>query len=1571
VFDIKHDIDVAYNPAQTKRLGVDNTSNGSRVSFDGNITLNDSLAVLIQDGGISTGGEQTVLNLNGSLRDGAVTSGNINIQVSESSGPGAGAANDNVNGRVAGYLVLNGNNSAWTGDISISANLTNDFDKTTILRLGNDQALTAANDVTMNYNSILQAGGRNVTIGNLVTAGGNGAFTGNVGTVGASINGGTEIIENAATVMGTLTLQQSTPSTFEASWDALFRDGVPNSQFFAVGTNSHLTGSALNLVKDGSGWAVLTQDNDYTGTTVVNSGVLQVGRGGIGDTGGAYALGTTVKSGATLAGTGWVQGSAALNALNVQSGALVSPGDLSGRDVGTLNVSGNAIFQAGAEALLQVRLPTYNAPGFVDVSDSNYISWRNGLATDEFSHALRDLVTTEQHDMINVSSLTGTGTLTFVSGSKITLINEGYTPRAGDVFHLLKAGSNGSNGILGGVNVGDTIRTGTEAGTDLTLFELGGNFRWDTSLLNTLGVLLVVTQEGASSLPTPPTIPLAPTRSPATGTLEPGVTFTITCRADSTTVPPAPIQFALIRDGAPLSTDLYTVTYNPTNQIPAGLGVTATFTLVASSETKGSFQVRAQNAGGSVTSSAVTVNVNDTPLILAAGQPTSRTVNPSLPGAPSSTTFTSTVTGPGPYTAVWLRVDGGTEVPLQTGPATAIVGQSNKFTSSFTLEEITEAEDGQYVCRFISTVNDSLRVTSSPATLSVRKAVANVAATRTRYPGNTYQGETITFSVTASGDAPLTYKWFKNGTEILGSNSATLKVTNSAILLVPDVYYCRVTNNVNSADSNSVSLPVLSPVPVIDSSTVSARTVLAGASMSLGVVASGRPDLKYVWKKDGKAVAGAASATYAVDPVSMAQGGVYTCEVSNTTSTKRTAGPADVIVVDNTTRQLPVFKDATSFTLTANVGKNAKSSATYKWYRRSFETQTIPGENGGPDQEVIVAVDTPIPTSQARYVGAEYTGAAVASLKVGNAVMEDDGLYVCKVKGADNTEVAGCFYDVRVYDTFPTNTTPTEFKPGVVGGYYSDSVTLAGDRNKTAVSFSTSSKMPAGLAFNKATGVISGRPTKAGTYTIITWATNQAGESNKVTSTLRVFDVPAGIAGNFAGPVARSSALNNNLGGRFEMTVTTLGLFSGKLTLGSGATRTFKGELAMNVDASGTLLEAPSGTFVVPATKTEPAVTVHFDLGITPAPDVVAPQVKAPPAVMITNATITSGASSVGFTGWRNGWAAKAVANVAAVPGEYLGVYNFAFGLPDGSSLVTNADVPQGAGYASVKVENAGTYKLTGRTADGETLTASSFVGPSGQMFLFQVLYKTTTKGSMLSDDPATPVIENLVIDTRGTATDTDNDITGVVSHVRPPDPAAASKARLYRAGFGSSQVISGVPATSVTTPVVLTVVGGRYIAPARGDTKVLLGIDPGSDNARLTFLANGEDDIVTDTNPNVVISIGAASKITVPKKTTTVNKAGTTLTATTTSGAFNGKFELVDDNPVSGQKPNPVKRPVTYQGLIVRERLVGGGTSLVGMGYFLNDQLPQPASGGSPATTTKDTPRLSGMAILAPVVGP
>lgn len=1600
VYDVKHDIEVVYNPTQTKRLGIDNPANGNRVSFDGDITLNDSLIVLLQDGGISLGGEQAILNFNGEFRDGGTTSGNLLFQATDN-----GGANDSLNGRMTGYAVLNGNNSTWTGDVTVGANTSNDFDKTTVLRFGHNLALTAANDVLMNFNSMIQTGGRSVTIGGLTTSGGDGSFYGEVGTLNSTTNGSSEIIENADTAPGSLTITQSTPATYEAVWDAKFRDGVPNSQFFSPGTNSHLTGGSFSLVKAGDGWSVLTLDNDYSGTTTVNDGILQVGRGGVGDTGALNAQGTLVNSGGTLAGTGWVMGGAAVNALSVQSGGIVSPGDLAGRSIGTLNVSGDAIFKAGSETLMQVRLPTYNAPGSVDASDLNYVSWITGLKNNEFSNALNALVTTQQHDMVNVQNLSGAGSLRLEIGAKITLINEGYTPRAGDIFHLFKAGTNGTNGILGSINVGGTsLRTGTETGTDLTLFELGGNYRWDTSLLNTLGALVVVTLSGPSPF-SPPSITAGPTRFPTSGVLEPGVTFTISAKADSTTA--QPITFSLIKDGSTLPEDLVqSVVLSPEDGIPAGSGVTATFTLVASTNTKGTFQVRAQNPGGSIVSSgSVFVGVNDTPVILAGNHPVSAIKTPGTP-----LELESIVTGPGPYTATWTKRVGSTDTVVAVAPATAVPGQANKFASTYTVAAISEEDQGGYFCRFVSTENSALEVTSNIANITVRDAVTNVIATRTRDPGPTYVGEKITFSVSASGEGPLAYQWFRvRGLEApleVGDDKTTLVVTNDAVLASPDIYYCRVSNDVSQAgvQSNSLSLPVLDPAPSVTSHTVLSRTMLLGQPLNMAVTAGGRPELKYVWKNNGKAIAGATTSAYVLGSATLANGGSYSVEVSNTTSTKLTvpAAPAfaEVVVVDNSTRMVPVKFGAPSFSLTANVGRGTKTSVSYKWYKRIYVEEVIPPEEeGGEPQTIIVPEDTEISVTDARYTGETYSGPLTNVLTVTNAAMADDGLYVCKVTGPDLTEVVGCFYDVRVYDKVPVNNTPAVLNPGVIGGFYTDNIevnlndrgeppvafTEAESRSRTPVSFNVTG-LPAGLTFDKTTGVISGYPTKVSapaSVTITTWATNLFGDSEKLQSTITIHPLPFGIPGTFAGPVVRSQALNGNLGGRFDMTVTSLGALSGKVTLGSTAARSFKGTFIMNVDSAGALTGSPTTTVTIPATKTEPALTITFTLSIVAAPAAVPPALPAPPVVTITDATITSVSGSAAFTGWRNNWATKAVANVSHLPTEYVGLYNTALCLPDGDSLIgDSASVPQGAGYASFTVAPAGTYKLAGRTSDGETLTSSSYVGPTGQLFLFQTLYKTSTKGSVLSDDSSTPQIENIQIVTRTVPNPADNDVTGIISHVRAPDPAATSKARLYRSGFGTTQVLAGVPAATVTSPLNLTVIGGRYMPPVKGSTTVLMGIDTTqgvTNNATLTFSEDGDvdnspsqpGDVVTSDNPDITVSIGAASKVTVPKKATTpaiVNPAGTTLSANAATGIFSGKFTLEDNNPVLLQKPTIVKRTVSYFGLIVRARIDDTTTTEFGTGHFVIDQLPQDTV--APTTTTATSPRTSGIVSFKPVDG-
>ena len=63
--------------------------------------------------------------------------------------------------------------------------------------------------------------------------------------------------------------------------------------------------------------------------------------------------------------------------------------------------------------------------------------------------------------------------------------------------------------------------------------------------------------------------------------------------------------------------------------------------------------------------------------------------------------------------------------------------------------------------------------TSSLATLTLNAAA--VAPTITTQPANqtVNAGQTATFSVTATGTAPLSYQWQKNGANITGATSAS------------------------------------------------------------------------------------------------------------------------------------------------------------------------------------------------------------------------------------------------------------------------------------------------------------------------------------------------------------------------------------------------------------------------------------------------------------------------------------------------------------------------------------------------------------------------------------------------------------------------------------------------------------------------------------------------------------------------------------------------------------------------------------------------------------------------------
>jgi pectate lyase len=179
--------------------------------------------------------------------------------------------------------------------------------------------------------------------------------------------------------------------------------------------------------------------------------------------------------------------------------------------------------------------------------------------------------------------------------------------------------------------------------------------------------------------------------------------------------------------------------------------------------------------------------------------------------------------------------------------------------------------------------NSAGSVTSDPATLVVNVHAPTITTQPTSQ--NVNLGDNASFTVAATGTAPLSYQWYKNGLPIPGATSTSLAF-NPTQASDDASYQVIVTNPVSSTPSDIVALSVnTGPVaPHITTHPLS-QTVGVGANVTFTVLATGTAPLSYQWQKDGVDLPSENSAALNLSSVQFGDAGTYRVIVSNAVDT--------------------------------------------------------------------------------------------------------------------------------------------------------------------------------------------------------------------------------------------------------------------------------------------------------------------------------------------------------------------------------------------------------------------------------------------------------------------------------------------------------------------------------------------------------------------------------------------------------------------------------------------------------------------------------------------------------------
>jgi len=195
--------------------------------------------------------------------------------------------------------------------------------------------------------------------------------------------------------------------------------------------------------------------------------------------------------------------------------------------------------------------------------------------------------------------------------------------------------------------------------------------------------------------------------------------------------------------------------------------------------------------------------------------------------------------------------------------------------STLTLINVQHADSGTYA---VTVSNMWGSITSSNALLTVNTPPIILAQPQSV---TAIEGQSASFFVFATGDAPLSYQWSFNGTNLAGATNATLNLT-AVVPSQAGLYSVLITNLSGSTNSDAATLSTPPSLPLILAQPQSQYVPAGlGVNANFSVAVIGTTPFSYQWRFTGTNIAGATQPFFTITNVQITDAGAYSVLITN------------------------------------------------------------------------------------------------------------------------------------------------------------------------------------------------------------------------------------------------------------------------------------------------------------------------------------------------------------------------------------------------------------------------------------------------------------------------------------------------------------------------------------------------------------------------------------------------------------------------------------------------------------------------------------------------------------------